>query len=310
MSNGVIAMKEIARQGSKDVSVWTDQDAKKAAQAATSIGSAAIDVAKRAKNLEMLEDAVAFQIHAQADFVEWWDGQDKAKNQYAGSRSETGTLDTYGLSKATVSRWRKKLTDDGKPNTAKVESVINDTVARFAKVLLPDDSNVSVLANSGEVEWYTPGDYIELARKVMGSIDTDPASNDVANETVKAAVYHTIDNCGLEKEWHGNVWLNPPYATKVVDSFIAKLIEEYKAGRTRQAVLLVNNATDTKWFADAVSAASVACFKTGRIAFINTDGNAVRGAAQGQIFLYFGAKKKTFINAFKTVGWIAEVKHD
>jgi hypothetical protein len=83
-----------------------------------------------------------------------------------------------------------------------------------------------VANNSGNNEWYTPADYIEAAREVMGSIDIDPASNDIAQETVKAAVYYTAETNGLDKEWRGNVWMNPPYASDLIGKFIDKLVSE------------------------------------------------------------------------------------
>ena len=70
----------------------------------------------------------------------------------------------------------------------------------------------------------------------MGSIDTDPASSPAANLVVQAKVFYTRDDDGLSKEWHGNVWLNPPYATRTVALFVAKLREEFLAGRTKQAI--------------------------------------------------------------------------
>src|SRR2546430_17584816 len=86
-------------------------------------------------------------------------------------------------------------------------------------------------------EWYTPSKYIETAREVLGSIDLDPASCELANRTVKADKYYTKEDDGLSKEWHGNVWLNPPYgkinpipgSTKSYQRiFVEKLLREYK----------------------------------------------------------------------------------
>lgn len=69
----------------------------------------------------------------------------------------------------------------------------------------------TVLTSSASDEWYTPPEYIEFAHSVMGGIDLDPASNEIAQHWIRAARYFTINDNGLEMPWHGRVWLNPPY---------------------------------------------------------------------------------------------------
>lgn len=159
-----------------------------------------------------------------------------------------------------------------------------------------------VANNSGNNEWYTPADYIEAAREVMGSIDVDPASNDIAQETVKAKTYYTAETNGLDKEWNGNVWMNPPYASDLIGKFIEKLINELP--NITQAIVLVNNATETEWFNKLISHADAVCFPRSRVKFYMPDGKT--GAPlQGQAVLYFGGCRDTFADVFSTKGWCA-----
>jgi DNA N-6-adenine-methyltransferase (Dam) len=84
---------------------------------------------------------------------------------------------------------------------------------------------------TGEVEWYTPPEYIELARKVMGAIDLDPASSDKAQVCVQAKSYFTVADDGLTKAWKGAVWLNPPYKQPHIYDFAVKMVKEVQSRR-------------------------------------------------------------------------------
>lgn len=157
---------------------------------------------------------------------------------------------------------------------------------------------VHVGHNSNDNEWYTPSKYIESARNAMGSIDLDPASNDFANETVKATTYFTEETNGLEQEWYGNVWLNPPYDSELIQMFADKLV----SSNCEQAIVLVNNATETQWFKTLISMASAYVFTEGRIKFLKRDGEHAT-PLQGQVFLYFGNRVKEFVTEFVQYGW-------
>jgi len=163
-----------------------------------------------------------------------------------------------------------------------------------------------VANNSGDNEWYTPPEYIEAARMVMGGIDLDPASSEVANQTVGAARIFTAAEDGLAQAWAGRLWMNPPYEKGLVERFAEKLRDEVQAGTVEQAVVLVNNATDTRWFSTICQVATMLCFPTGRVRFLKPDGE--RGAPlQGQAVLYIGHRRETFAGVFARFGIVAEV---
>jgi phage N-6-adenine-methyltransferase len=176
----------------------------------------------------------------------------------------------------------------------------NDDIVSRAFVLekIKEAKMPHVSFNSGNNEWYTPEEYIKAARQVLGVIDLDPATSQKANEVVKAENIYTIEDNGLEKEWFGNVWLNPPYSSDL----IGKFAEKVKAKEYKQAIVLVNNATETSWFYDIVSVASAVVFPTHRVKFYKPDGT-IGAPLQGQAFLYIGENPTKFLNVFGRFGW-------
>ena len=153
-----------------------------------------------------------------------------------------------------------------------------------------------VAHNSGENEWYTPPECIEAARRVMGEIDLDPASSARANEVVKAHRYYSLDDDGLSQQWCGRVWMNPPYAAGIVDQFVDKLYAEFSTGRVEEFIVLVNNATETRWFETLAVMATLIAFPRSRVRFWR-DGETA-SPLQGQAFVYAGPKPAHFFREF------------
>ena len=158
-------------------------------------------------------------------------------------------------------------------------------------------------------EWYTPARYIEAAREVMGTIDLDPASCELANRIVRAAHYYTKEDNGLLQPWFGNVWLNPPYGhTKGGVSmshqraFAEKLLREYAAGKVNQAVILSLGNPNSVWFQPFFD--FVLCFYRGHIDFYRPDGT-IGNFGFPLAFVYLGSNEDRFIAGFSKFGRIA-----
>jgi hypothetical protein len=172
---------------------------------------------------------------------------------------------------------------------------------------------MSVTQGTKSNEWYTPARYIEAAREVMGGIDLDPASCELANQTVRAARFYTKQENGLAHPWKAqSVWLNPPYgrihserrgSTKSYQPlFIHKLLSEYEQGHIKQAIcLIIGSSCFMRWFQPLWN--YPLCFHDGRILFNLPDGGQ-SDFGFGNIIAYLGPNEAKFIEVFSQFGRI------
>jgi hypothetical protein len=247
----------------------------------------------RAKDPTRLYEAILVKITEQAKFIVWHDGLRKlGRPQKNGPGTATIFSSNEVPDKRVLHRWRAKfcVKQDGHTiiDEAKIRLLAEDIKHRVARICEQEKtSTIRGTEGTGEFERYTPAAYVEAAREVLGSIDLDPASNPIAQQIVRAARYFTVVEDGLQQEWRGRIFLNPPYHRELMPQFIDKLIVELDAGHTQAAILLTNNCSDTRWFQRAAKLCEAVCFTHGRIHFTQPNGIEVL-PTQGQAFFYFG----------------------
>jgi len=270
--------------------------------------------AVQAKDTHMELWAAEIRIRAERKAGEFLRGMKKAKgggDQKSNHRSSVATggqtLADIGITKDQSSKWQKMATIPGK----KFEEIfthktqVGEIWTSSAITKLANGTNPRVSKFTGDQESYTPPEYIEAARLVMGSIDLDPASAEQPQKWIKAKTYHTKDDEQTEKPWHGNIWMNPPYAYPLIEHFIDRLIHEFKTGYLDQAIILTNNSTDTGWFHKLAFASSSLCFTRNRIYFLKPGLNKVgERPTNGQTFFYIGKHERLFWEHFSQFGII------
>jgi phage N-6-adenine-methyltransferase len=261
-----------------------------------------IEEAKRIKDWPTLEAAVDDKILEQVKFVAWWDANVRDGGRPSEKRPATaGGLPMRDAEKLTgITNQRKSAlrTQLGNPEAYRKHLLGAAYLAAYLEM-----PAVRGTQGTGENEWFTPVEYIRLAREVLGEIDLDPASHQLAQLVVQAARFFTEEQNGLAHEWHGRVWLNPPYAQPAIGHFVDKLCEERNARRVEAAIMLTHNYTDTEWFHSAIEIADLVCFTRGRVRFCKPDGT-LAAPTQGQAFFYFGSKMDKFAATFRQVGFI------
>lgn len=96
---------------------------------------------------------------------------------------------------------------------------------------------------SESIYWETPQEFFDKYNKIY-KFDLDVCAND---ENKKCEKYFDEKINGLEQNWQGNCWMNPPYGREI-KKWMKKAYEESKKGC--RVVCLVPARTDTAWWHD------------------------------------------------------------
>jgi site-specific DNA-methyltransferase (adenine-specific) len=120
--------------------------------------------------------------------------------------------------------------------------------------------------SSNKQDWQTPDSLFDDLDNEFG-FSIDVASSD---ENCKCENHFTMENSGLDKQWIGTCFMNPPY-NEMYD-WIRKAYTESQHGAT--VVALIPARTDTRYFHDFCMKAEELRFIRGRLKFSNCDNSA------------------------------------
>ncbi|GAB6122484.1 N-6-adenine-methyltransferase [Bacteroidia bacterium] len=137
-------------------------------------------------------------------------------------------------------------------------------------------------------EWYTPAEIIQS----LGEFDLDPASSPEAYRQNRSAKhFYTAEENGLEKDWHGRVWLNPPYSNPLVQQFLTKMTGH------NNGIALVFAKVEAKWFHDIVLRHATAIkFLYDRVRFFRPDGTQGLQPRNGSMLIAYGTENARILS--------------
>jgi hypothetical protein len=162
-------------------------------------------------------------------------------------------------------------------------------------------------------QWFTPAPIITLVKKVLGNIDLDPASSELANVLVGAKNIIDVETNGLSVEWPEdcNIYINPPGGKTNGKSntflFWKKLMEYRNAGKLNHAIFMAFSAeamqtTQGKKIQTMLDFSI--CIPAKRIAFVSPNGIKNSPSHSNCIIYIPGNINKTsdFIKHFSALG--------
>lgn len=128
-------------------------------------------------------------------------------------------------------------------------------------------------------EWYTP----QWVFDGLGvTFQMDPCCPH-PNEWVPAIEYLTKEDDGLSHNWHGSVWLNPPFGGRNgIVPWLQRLADH------GNGIALVPNRTGADWWQNFAQQANGLLFVRGKIRFIRPDGSEGASPGYGNVLMAYG----------------------
>lgn len=130
--------------------------------------------------------------------------------------------------------------------------------------------------------WETPQSfYEELNKEHNFNLDVCATL-----ENRKCERFFTVKDDGLQQEWSGTCWMNPPYGRNI-GAWVRKAYESVMDGKAEKVVCLLPARTDTAWWHDYCMRGQVK-FIRGRLKF----GGSKNSAPFPSVVVIFEKKKE------------------
>lgn len=160
---------------------------------------------------------------------------------------------------------------------------------------------MSIHFKSDKQDWSTPIEFMEFLRMEFNwEPDLDPACSP---HNIKATFGYMLEagQDGLNSDWFGNVWLNPPFGN-ALPHWLNKCVEEIYLDRVESIYCLIPARVETKWFHEIVMphAETVYLIK-GRINFFEEGVSLAKNAPFPSMLIVF---KNKFENHYDGVARI------
>jgi hypothetical protein len=147
--------------------------------------------------------------------------------------------------------------------------------------------------------WLTP----KYVTDLLGPFDLDPCAAPSPRPWSTAAThFEEFEVDGLQENWFGNVWLNPPYGDKA-EAWLHKLASH------GGGIALIFARTETAWFQRVMKYDWLMFFPQGRLSFYKPDGEKASGnAGAPSVFLAIGDECKKRLLSCGVPGFYSEPK--
>lgn len=109
-------------------------------------------------------------------------------------------------------------------------------------------------------EWYTPSSIYDMLGIKFDLDPCSPGKKVVSWSTCKK--HFTSRQNGLEREWFGTVFMNPPYSRSIINDWVDKFVDH------GDGVALLFARTSTRWFHKMATYCDAVCFLSSRVPFI------------------------------------------
>lgn len=162
--------------------------------------------------------------------------------------------------------------------------------------------------------WGTPPVYVKAVRKVLGTIELDPCSNEFSVVHAKIE-YRLPDHDGLIESWnYPTIYVNPPYGTDKtrgtrIRDWLTRCADAHRQHGS-EVIALVPVATNTgHWKANIWGVAtSVAFLYDTRLKFTVNGVASGKGAPMSCAMVYWGEHIDVFRDTFSAFGAVADLR--